>query len=49
VSAEHGVGLSKRDHLSCSRNSEELALMRQMKNMLDPSNILNPGKIFAVA
>ena len=49
VSAEHGVGLSKRDHLSCSRNSEELALMRQMKNMLDPSNILNPGKIFAAA
>jgi FAD/FMN-containing dehydrogenase len=49
VSAEHGVGLSKRDHLSCSRSADELALMRRMKNMLDPSNILNPGKIFAAA
>jgi FAD/FMN-containing dehydrogenase len=49
VSAEHGIGLAKRDHLPCSRSAEELALMRRMKNMLDPSNILNPGKIFPAA
>ena len=49
VSAEHGIGLAKRDHLPCSRSAEELALMRRMKNMLDPSNILNPGKIFTAA
>jgi FAD/FMN-containing dehydrogenase len=46
VSAEHGVGLAKRDHLHCSRSEEELALMRRMKRMLDPDNILNPNKIF---
>lgn len=47
ISAEHGVGLSKRGHLHRSRSPEELALMRAMKKMLDPGNILNPGKIFA--
>jgi FAD/FMN-containing dehydrogenase len=40
------VGLAKRDHLHCSRSEEELALMRRMKRMLDPDNILNPNKIF---
>ncbi len=49
VSAEHGIGLAKRDHLPRSRSPEELALMRRMKNMLDPSNILNPNKIFTTA
>ena len=47
VSAEHGVGLSKRDQLHRSRNDEELQLMVSLKKMLDPKNILNPNKIFA--
>ena len=48
ISAEHGVGLQKREFLAWSRSSEEIALMRLLKTALDPRNILNPGKIFAV-
>jgi FAD/FMN-containing dehydrogenase len=47
VSAEHGIGLGKREQLHRSRNAEELQLMMGLKNMLDPQNILNPNKIFA--
>ena len=47
VSAEHGIGLGKREQLHRSRSPEELALMVNMKRMLDPGNILNPNKIFA--
>jgi FAD/FMN-containing dehydrogenase len=47
VSAEHGIGLSKRDYLHCSRSESELQLMIAIKRMLDPKNILNPNKIFA--
>jgi len=47
VSAEHGIGLSKREQLHRSRSPEELQLMIRMKRMLDPANILNPNKIFA--
>ena len=45
ISAEHGVGLQKREFLSWTRSPEELALMRTLKRALDPNNILNPGKI----
>jgi FAD/FMN-containing dehydrogenase len=47
VSAEHGIGLSKREFLDYSRNAQEVALMRTLKVALDPKNILNPGKILA--
>jgi FAD/FMN-containing dehydrogenase len=46
VSAEHGIGLGKREHLHRSRSPAELELMIAMKKMLDPKNILNPNKIF---
>lgn len=49
VSAEHGIGLSKRDQLHRSRSPEELRLMMGLKRMLDPQNILNPNKIFSSA
>ena len=49
VSAEHGVGLDKKKYLGLSRNDEEIALMRTLKQALDPKGILNPGKIFDVA
>ena len=49
VSAEHGIGLEKRDYLSYSRTADEITLMRSLKKAFDPKNILNPGKIFAVA
>jgi FAD/FMN-containing dehydrogenase len=47
LSAEHGIGLEKRDYLQYSRNPEEIALMRTLKSALDPNNILNPGKVLA--
>jgi len=46
VSAEHGVGLEKKPWLSISRNPTEIALMRTLKNALDPKGLLNSGKIF---
>ncbi len=46
VSAEHGVGLEKKPYLSICRSPAELALMRALKDALDPKRILNPGKIF---
>jgi len=46
VSAEHGIGLEKKNYLEISRTDEELSLMKSLKNTLDPNNILNPGKIF---
>ena len=45
ISAEHGIGLEKRPYLKHSRSSEEIDLMRTIKQALDPKNILNPGKI----
>ena len=48
ISAEHGIGLKKRAFLGLSRSPDEIAVMRAMKLALDPKNILNPGKIFAV-
>lgn len=45
VSAEHGIGLEKRDWLALSRSPEEIALMKRLKAALDPTNILNPGKV----
>ena len=46
VSAEHGIGLSKKKWLPFSKSPEEIALMKSIKNLLDPNNIMNPGKIF---
>jgi FAD/FMN-containing dehydrogenase len=45
ISAEHGIGLSKKPWLSYTRSEPELALMRRVKNALDPRNLLNPGKV----
>ncbi|WP_345793946.1 FAD-binding oxidoreductase [Thauera sp. JM12B12] len=45
ISAEHGIGLLKRDWLHYSRSAAELALMRTLKQSLDPRGILNPGKM----
>jgi len=44
-SAEHGVGVMKRDALRKYRSDTEVAVMRQLKQALDPRNILNPGKV----
>lgn len=49
VSAEHGVGLLKKDYLSYTRTETELQLMRQIKKVFDPNGIMNPGKLIDVA
>ena len=46
ISAEHGIGLDKREYLQHSRNEDEIAMMKTIKIALDPKGILNPGKIF---
>lgn len=45
ISAEHGIGLEKRDYLSISRNESEIQLMKLLKSTLDPNGILNNGKV----
>lgn len=45
ISAEHGVGLLKRDFLHYTRSQEELQMMRGIKKVFDPRGIMNPGKV----
>ncbi|MGC3891696.1 FAD-binding oxidoreductase [Pseudomonas urmiensis] len=47
ISAEHGVGMTKRDYLGYSRSAHEIACMKAIKAVFDPNGIMNPGKIFA--
>ncbi|MCB0407304.1 MAG: FAD-binding oxidoreductase [Bdellovibrionales bacterium] len=46
VSAEHGVGLTKKPYLHHTRSHEEIAYMKAIKAVFDPDFIMNPGKIF---
>jgi FAD/FMN-containing dehydrogenase len=46
ISAEHGIGIEKKRWLGASRSAAEIALMRGVKRLLDPKNLLNPGKLF---
>jgi D-lactate dehydrogenase (cytochrome) len=45
ISAEHGVGVLKRDMLPKVKDPVALELMRTLKHTLDPKGILNPGKV----
>ena len=45
VSAEHGIGVQKKAYLQYSRSVEEVALMKAIKQTLDPENILNRGRV----
>jgi D-lactate dehydrogenase (cytochrome) len=45
ISAEHGIGVLKRDLLPSVKDPVALDLMRSLKRMLDPKGILNPGKV----
>jgi glycolate oxidase subunit GlcD len=46
ISAEHGVGLVKKPYLTFTRSAEEIALMKGIKAVFDPDQIMNPGKVF---
>lgn len=45
VSAEHGIGFLKKKYTKYSKSPEALALMKEMKMVLDPNGILNPYKV----
>jgi FAD/FMN-containing dehydrogenase len=45
ISAEHGVGALKRDELVARKSPVALAMMRSIKAALDPSGVLNPGRV----
>ena len=46
ISAEHGVGLLKKDFLQYTRSPAEIEMMKGVKRVFDPDGIMNPGKIF---
>ena len=46
VSAEHGVGMTKKPYLEYTRSAAEIAYLRGIKQVFDPKGVMNPGKIF---
>jgi FAD/FMN-containing dehydrogenase len=46
ISAEHGIGVVKKEYLAYSRGPAEIEVMKAVKQALDPQRILNPGKVF---
>jgi FAD/FMN-containing dehydrogenase len=46
ISAEHGIGISNRSRLARVTDPFKIDLMRRIKTLIDPDNIMNPGKVF---
>ncbi len=46
ITAEHGIGLTRKSYLTMNLGPGQVDLLRRMKRAFDPENILNPGKIF---
>ncbi|MEW6585667.1 MAG: FAD-linked oxidase C-terminal domain-containing protein [Nitrospirota bacterium] len=46
ISGEHGVGLTKKPYVGMELSKKEIEIMKSIKKVFDPRNILNPGKIF---
>jgi FAD/FMN-containing dehydrogenase len=49
ISAEHGIGLLKRNEILLYKDPVAVDLMRTLKRALDPRNILNPGKVIVAS
>ncbi|MGI9373011.1 MAG: FAD-linked oxidase C-terminal domain-containing protein, partial [Hyphomicrobiales bacterium] len=49
ISAEHGIGRLKRDLMTKVKSDVDLDLMRGIKKLLDPKDVLNPGKVLPLA
>jgi FAD/FMN-containing dehydrogenase len=45
ISAEHGIGQLRRSELQRRKPAAELALMRRIKRLIDPEDLMNPGKL----
>ena len=48
ISAEHGVGIEKISYINKTIDKQALEMMKHIKKLFDPNNILNPGKIFNI-
>ena len=48
ISAEHGIGLTNLARLARVSDPFEIDLMKRIKTLVDPANLMNPDKIFAV-
>ncbi len=48
VSAEHGVGMTKKPYLNYSRSETEIEYLKELKKVFDPNGIMNRGKIFDI-
>jgi glycolate oxidase len=46
ITGEHGVGLAKKSFLPSFLGGAQMRVMRELRNVLDPNGILNPGKMF---
>lgn len=46
ISGEHGIGIEKRNDMLTMCSANELNAMREIKEIFDPRNLLNPGKVF---
>jgi glycolate oxidase len=46
ISGEHGIGLVQKPYIDIVFSKKEIEIQKQIKDLFDPNNILNPGKIF---
>jgi glycolate oxidase len=46
ITGEHGIGATRRRYLPLALDEAQIQLMRGIKAVFDPNQILNPGKIF---
>lgn len=46
ISGEHGIGLVQKEYISIPFSKTAINIQKGIKKLLDPNNIMNPGKIF---